>query len=59
MNPGDSVQVQLPGNALHAMVGVFDHWVGKLAMVTLGPQGTYAFNPFDLVPANGAEGGTP
>ena len=55
MNPGDTVQVQLPGNVTHAMVGVFDHWVGKLAMVTLGTQGQYAFNPYDLVPA-GTEG---
>lgn len=56
MNPGDEVLVQLPGNALHAMRGIFDHWVGRLAMVTLGTLGTFAFNPYDLVPADGAEG---
>ena len=59
MNPGDEVLVQLPGNALHAMVGIFDHWVGRLAMVTIGKQGQYAFNPYDLVPADGTEGGNP
>ena len=58
MNPGDEVQVQLPGNALHAMRGKFDHWFGRLAMVTLGPLGTFAFNPYDLVPVSGAEGAT-